>query len=86
MVAYGEYRLRTNWFDLPGHSAIGFLYSNATRTALDTNPYVLLQLVLSGAPLPTKDSAWTVTYHFDQVLYADADDPKRNWTLNSDSA
>jgi porin len=25
-----------------------------------------------------------VTYHFDQVLYADAEDPKRNWTLNSD--
>ena len=84
VVVYGEYRLRTNWFDLPGHSTVGFLYSSATRTALGTNPYLLLQLVLSGAPLPKKDSAWTVTYRFDQVLYADAEDPKRNWTLNSD--
>ena len=25
-----------------------------------------------------------MTYRFDQVLYADAEDPKRNWTLNSD--
>jgi len=84
VVLYGEYRLRTNWFDLPGHSTVGFLYSSATRTALGTNPFLLLQLVLSGAPLPKKDSAWTVTYRFDQVLYADAEDPKRNWTLNSD--
>jgi porin len=84
MVAYSEYRRRTNWFALPGHSTVGFLYSSATRTALDGNPYVLLRLALSGAPLPTKDSAWTVTYHFDQVLYANAEDPKRNWTVNSD--
>jgi porin len=84
VVVYGEYRQRTNWFDLPGHSTFGFLYSNATRTALDTDPYVLLRLVLSGTTLPKKDSAWTVTYHLDQVLYADSDDPTRNWTLNSD--
>jgi porin len=84
MVAYGEYRLRTSWFDLPGHSTVGFLYSSATRTALDTDPFLLLNLLLSGASLPAKHSAWTVTYHIDQVLYADEDDPKRNWTLNSD--
>ena len=84
MVAYGEYRWRTNWCDLPGHSAVGFLYSTASRTALDSNPYQLLQAILSGAPLPTKDSAWTATYRCDQVLYADAEDPRRNWTLNSD--
>ncbi len=84
VVAYGEYRHQTNWFDLPGHSAIGFLYSTATRTALDSNPYELLQLVLSGTPLPTKDSSWTAIYRFDQVVHADAEDPRRNWTLNSD--
>ncbi len=84
MLAYGEYRLRTNWCDLPGHSAIGFLYSTASRTALDANPYELLQAILSGAPLPTKDCAWTATYRFDQVLHVDAEDPRRNWTLNSD--
>lgn len=84
VVAYSEYRVRTNWFELPGHSTFGFLYSNATRTALDTNPYVLLQAVLSGAPLSTKDSSWTATCRFDQVLYVDAEDPKRNWSLNSD--
>lgn len=84
VVAYGEYRMRTNWFNLPGHSALGFLYSTATRTALDANPYVLLAATLSGAPLPTKDSAWTVTYRFDQVLYVDAENPKRNWAVNSD--
>ena len=59
VVAYGEYRQRTNWFDLPGHSAVGFLYSNATRTALDFNPYLVLPAVLAGEPLPTKNSAWT---------------------------
>ncbi len=84
VVAYGEYQLRTNWFDLPGHSAVGFLYSTATRTSLDTNPNILLQGILSGGPLPTKDSAWTATYRFDQVLYADAEDPKRNWILRGD--
>lgn len=84
VVAYGEYQLRTNWFDLPGHSAVGFLYSTATRTSLDTNPNVLLQGIISGSPLPTKDSAWTATYRFDQVLYANAEDPKRNWTLRGD--
>src|SRR5579859_1992851 len=84
VVIYGEYRRRTNWFDLPGHSAFGFLYSNATRTAIDTNPYLLLQLARSGAPFPTRDSAWTATYRFDQVVYVDAEVPTRNWTLNSD--
>jgi porin len=84
VVAYGEYRLRTNWFDLPGHSAVALLYSSATRTALDSNPYALLEAILSGQPLPTKDSSWTVIYRFDQVLYADPENPKRTWTLNSD--
>src|SRR5436190_9696850 len=62
VVTYGEYQPRTNWFDLPGHSAVGFLYSTATRTSLDTNPNILLQGILAGGPLPTKDSAWTATY------------------------
>jgi porin len=84
VLAYGEYQIRTNWFDLPGHSAFGFLYSNATRTALDENPYLLLQLVLSGAPLPTKNSAWTATYRFDQIIYSDSDNPARHWILRGD--
>jgi porin len=84
VVAYGEYRLRTSWFGLPGHSAVGFLYSTATRTSLDANPNILVQGILSGGPLPTKDTAWTATYRFDQVLYADAEDPKRHWSLNGD--
>lgn len=84
VLAYGEYRLRTKWFDLPGHSTVGFLYSNATRTALDTNPFVLLPGLISGETLPTKDSSWTVLYRFDQVVYANSEDPRRNWTLNGD--
>lgn len=84
VVAYGEYRLRTNWFELPGHSTVGFLYSSATRTALDFNPYVVLPSIIAGESLSTKDSAWTATYRFDQVVYADPEDSKRNWALNSD--
>lgn len=84
VVMYGEYRIRTNWFGLPGHSAVGGLYSSATRTVRDSNPYVLVPEADPAAPLPTKNSAWTVTYRFDQVLYADPEDPKRNWTLNGD--
>ena len=84
VLLYGEYRLRTNWFELPGHSTFGFLYSNAERSALDTNPYVLLALILRGLPVPTKNSAWTALYHFDQVVYADAENPAHNWTLNGD--
>ncbi len=84
MVAYGEYRLRTNWFDLPGHSAAGFLYSTATRTSLDGNPSLLLEAVLAGDPLPTKNSAWTATFRFDQVVNADTKDLRHNWTLNGD--
>ncbi len=83
VVVYGEYRLRTNWFHLPGHSTFGFLYSSATRTALDSNPYVLLQAVRLGAT-PVKNSTWTATYRIDQVVHADPDNPKRNVTLNSD--
>lgn len=84
VVAYGEYRIRTNWRDRPGHSALGFLYSSASRTSLDTNPYLLLQSILAGFPVPTLNSAWTATYRLDQVIYASAIDPRRNWTLNSD--
>lgn len=84
MVAYGEFRLRTHWFDRPGHSTVGFLYSTATRTSLDSDPYLLLAAILTGGPLPTRDSAWTATYHFDQVLYTDPDNLNRNWTLNGD--
>lgn len=84
VVGYGEYQIRTNWFDLPGHSAFGFLYSTATRTALDTNPYVLLQGILSGTPLPTKNAAWTTTYRFDQVIYQDSENPARHWMLHGD--
>lgn len=84
VVVYGEYRLRTNWCDLPGHSVVGLLYSTATRTSLDADPYLLLPVILAGGALPTKNSAWTVTYRFDQVLCADPEDPRRNWVLNSD--
>jgi len=84
VVLYGEYQMRTNWFDLPGHSAVGFLYSNATRTSFDFNPYIVLPAIPRGEPLPTKSTAWTVTYRFDQLLFVDPDDSRRTWTLNSD--
>ena len=84
VLLYGEYRQRTNWFGLPGHSAVGFLYSNASRTVLDANPSLQLTAVQSGETLQARNSAWTVTYRVDQVLYADPGDPTRNWTLNSD--
>lgn len=84
VVGYGEYQIRTNWLDLPGHSAFGFLYSTATRTALDTNPYVLLQGILSGTPLPTKNTAWTATYRFDQVIYQGSENAAGRWMLHGD--
>ena len=84
VVAYGEYRMRTNRFGLPGHRTVGFLYSTATRTAIDADPYLILTSILAGTPPPTESSAWTATYRFDQVIYANAADPKRNWTLHSD--
>ncbi|MCE9608225.1 MAG: carbohydrate porin [Planctomycetia bacterium] len=84
VVLYSEYRKRTSRFGLPGHSAVGFLYSTATRTALDTDPYLVLDTILSGGTLPTENSAWTATYRFDQVIYADPENPNRKWTLNSD--
>lgn len=84
MVAYGEFRRKTIWFDRPGHHAFGFLYSTANRTALDSNPYEVLEAILAGEPVQMKDTAWTATYRFDHVVYSDAEDPKRNWTLNSD--
>ncbi len=84
MLVYGEYRLKTNWFDLPGHSIFGFLYSDAARTALDTNPYLLLARILAGLPAPTKNNSWTATYHFDQIVYADSQEPERRWLLSSD--
>jgi porin len=84
VVMYSDYRVRTNWFDLPGHVGAGVLYSTAQRTAIDANPYELLAAILAGQPVPTTHNAWTVTSRFDQVVYADAEDPKRKWTLNGD--
>lgn len=83
-VFYGEYILKTDWFGMPGHSAAGFLYSNAQRTALDTNPFLLLQLILAGETPPTKNSAWTATYRVDQTLFVDSENPNRKWTLFAD--
>lgn len=84
LLIYGEYRMRTNWFDLPGHSTFGFLYSTAQRSAIDTDPYYLLDLILSGDPIPTTNKAWTAIYRFDQVLYVDPNDASRRVSLNSD--
>ena len=75
VTLYGEYRLRTNWFDLPGHSMLGFLYSNAARTVLGENPYVVLPGLMPGEILPLKNSSWTALYHFDQIVYADCENP-----------
>lgn len=84
MVIYGEYRMQTNWFGKLGFSAVGFLYSTATRSAIDPDPYYLLDIVLSGGPIPTTSSAWTATYRFDQLLYIDPSDPSRKVSINSD--
>jgi porin len=84
VLLYGEYRLRTNWFGLPGHSSFGFLWSNASRTSLDGNPYLLLSRILAGLSAPTEDLSWSVLYHFDQVVYADGENPARNWILRGD--
>jgi porin len=84
IVAYGEYRLQTEWLGRPGHSAVGLLYSDANRTALDGNPYETIGGIVSGTLVPTKSNAWTATYRFDQVVWADSRDPSRQWVLNSD--
>ncbi len=84
VVMYGEYQLRTNWFGRPGHSAFGLLYSNAKRGDNLQNPFVSLPTLAPGTPLARKSNAWTATYRCDQILHADADDPKRNWTFNGD--
>jgi len=85
VLLYGEYHLRTNWFDQPGHSNVGLLYSTASRSILDLSPYAQIVAIKAGASLETKTSAWTVTYHLDQVLFADPENPKHNWALNSDA-
>lgn len=84
VLAYGDYRWRTNCFGRPGHGAVGFLFSNATRTPLDVNAYALLKAIAEGLSLPRKDSSWTVTYRFDQALHVDSDNPERSWTLSGD--
>lgn len=85
VVMYGEYQTRTDWFNLPGHSAVGLLYSNAQRGGSLQNPFVSLPILEPGSVLALKSNAWTFTYRCDQVLQAAADDPRRNWTLNSDA-
>lgn len=84
VVLYGEYQVRTNWFERPGHSTFGLLYSNAKRRGDLLNVFVSLPLIDPNDLRGLRSNAWTVIYHGDQVLYADADDPKRNWTFNSD--
>lgn len=84
VVLYGEYQVRTTWFDLPGHSAVGLLYSNAKRQPFDPSPFVVLPDVPAGTLPQRASNAWTLTYRCDQVLYADPESAKRNWTLNGD--
>jgi porin len=84
VVLYGEYQVRTNWFELPGHSTFGFLYSNAKRGESLQNPFVSLPTLGPGTHLALKSNAWTLLYHCDQVLYANPEDSKRNWTFNTD--
>ena len=83
VVLYGEYRMRTNWFALPGHSGrISVFHRDPNgprfRSLFDpkSDP--------SGSPLPTTETAWTATYRLDQVVYQDSEDPQRVWTFNSD--
>jgi porin len=84
VVTYGEYRLRRDMWNLPGHHAFGFLYSTATRTSLDSNPFIVAPPIMPGSTLPTKSDAWTVTYRFDQVLCIDPKNSKPQWTVNGD--
>jgi porin len=84
VVLYGDYRVPTNWFDLPGHTAVSFLYSTAQRTLLDSNPSLQIRVAQAGVPIETRTSSWTATCRFSQALHADPDNEKRTWTVNSD--
>jgi porin len=85
VLLYGEYQIRTNWLDRPGHSAVGVLYSNATREPNNPNPYIVIPVPPGVTLPPPRSNAWSVTYRFDQVLNADPENPKRNWTVRGDA-
>lgn len=80
VLLYGEYQIKTNFWDLPGHSAFGFVYSNATRRSLEPNWWVNFPSPPPG-PLPTTDNTWTATYRFDQVVFVDPCNEKRNMAM-----
>lgn len=79
VLLFGEYQIKTPWFGLPGHNAVGFVYSNASRLSLASNWW--LTLPVAPGPLPRVSDTWTLTYRFDQVVYERKSNPKQTWLL-----
>jgi porin len=58
-------RMRTDFFDLTGHHALGAFYSNAEYNSVDER----LDFVIENRALVNKRDTWAVFYNFDQFLY-----------------
>ena len=65
LVFSAEGRMRTDFFGLTGHQAVGGFYSNRKYVSIDQR----LGFVLQNRALKPKRDTWAIFYNFDQYLY-----------------
>ncbi len=70
-----EWTLGHTLRDRPGAQTVGFLYGiDASRTAIASDPRLVLGGILSGQPIPTtSDDTWALYYNGHQYLRGDAE-------------
>ena len=68
----------TRFFGLPGHQGVTGTYSSGTYNDLQPSPYFDPNQG-PGIALTNRTGSWSMTYNFDQALYAAPNDPKNIW-------
>jgi len=75
VVLAPELRLKTNFFNRPGHQLFGGTWSSRDYVSLDQDPRVLLPSI----PIERTDGSWSLYWNCDQYLVVDPRNEKRGW-------
>lgn len=74
VTLFGDVSVTTKFFNLPGKQTINGTWSDEESNALGQLPELTLPQFF-GTPA-TKDSTWSVNYHFEQAVYQTSDKPQ----------
>lgn len=79
-VSTFEFRLPTEFFDMPGSQLVGMSYSSRDFTVLDQDPRLILGGLLGLGPftLATEDDSWSFNYNFHQYLFVKKDQKRES--------